>query len=335
MQTRENALHQWLKTIYPTSDYTLIPLAGDASFRRYYRLVREGMSQIVMDTPPEKIKLASFVHVGSLLAEQGIKTPHIHELDEPLGFALLEDFGDMLFSKALRQQNPQALYPSAIHILMQMQQKPVKLALKLQVFDQSLMLQELSLFPEWFLQRYLGLQLKSEESQLIQTTFEMLTAQIASQPQVLVHRDYHSRNIMLLKHAPSAPSQLGIIDFQDAMLGPITYDLVSLLKDCYIQLSQAQIQQFLQYFHDQSPLMQNYSLAEFKRDFDWCGLQRHLRILGTFSRLHLRDAKSSYLNDLPRTYHYVMNCIDNHPEFQAFGHWLKQRVDQSFKSTLV
>lgn len=335
MQTRENALHQWLKTIYPTSDYTLLPLAGDASFRRYYRLIREGVSQIVMDTPPDKLKLAPFLQIRDLLSEQGIKTPHIHELDEPLGFAILEDFGDVLFSEALRQQNPHVLYPSAIQTLIQMQQYPAKSPTQLQVFDQAFMLQELSLFPEWFLQRYLGLQLQAEEKQLIQHTFQMLTAQIANQPQVLVHRDYHSRNIMLLEQGPSTSSQLGIIDFQDAMLGPITYDLVSLLKDCYIQLTPAQLQEFLQYYHQHATLAQQYSLAAFQRAFDWCGLQRHLRILGTFSRLHLRDGKSNYLNDLPRTYHYVMSCIDNYSEFATFGRWLKERVDPCFKSTLA
>ena len=335
MQTRENALHQWLKTIYPSNDYSLVPLAGDASFRRYYRLIHDGISQIVMDTPPDKLKLEPFVQVSNLLAEQGIKTPKIHALDDSLGFALLEDFGDILFSEALRQQDPQALYPSAIQVLMQMQQNHSQLNIPLPVFDQGFMLQELTLFSEWFLQRYLGLNLQAEEHQLIQNTFQMLTLQIANQPPVLVHRDYHSRNIMLLDSADSASHTLGIIDFQDAVLGPITYDLVSLLKDCYIQLPNKELNEWVQYFYDHSSLAQQVPFSEFQRAFDWCGLQRHLRILGTFCRLHLRDAKSNYLNDLPRTYQYVITCIDKHPEFQAFGQWLKQRVDPYFQSTAV
>lgn len=328
MQTRENALHQWLKTIYPTNDYLLIPLAGDASFRRYYRLKQAGVSFIIMDAPPDKLKLTPFVYVRTILAEQGITTPQIFALDETLGFALLEDFGDALLQDALRQQDPQPLYETAIQTLIQMQQFPrSQQQPQLQVFDQSFMLRELSLFHEWFIQGYLGLQLSDQEHQLLATTFHMLTQAIMNQPQVLVHRDYHSRNIMILNPEQDSNLKIGVIDFQDAVLGPITYDLVSLLKDCYIHLPQAQLTHWVNYFYHQTNVTSLYSFTAFQQAFDWCGLQRHLRILGTFSRLHIRDGKSNYLQDLPRTYQYVTTCMANYPEFQAFHRWLEHRVE--------
>jgi aminoglycoside/choline kinase family phosphotransferase len=333
MQTRENALHQWLKTIYPNAEYTITPLAGDASFRRYYRLHQAMSSHIIMDAPPDKLTLSPFVYIQNLLAEHGITTPKIFALDHELGFALLEDFGDRLLAEALAQDNPQPLYQSAIQILTHMQQHPSLENFELKTFDQPFMLQELTLFQDWFLQRYLGLTLEAEEQQLLQQTFDMLTAAIARQPKVLVHRDYHSRNIMLLQSQPSY--KFGIIDFQDAMVGPFTYDLVSLLKDCYILLPHEQLINWLHYFYEHSTLSKQYTFAELQQAFDWCGLQRHLRILGTFCRLHLRDGKSNYLNDLPRTYNYVLSCIEAYPEFAIFKQWLAERVHPHFQKTLL
>ncbi len=335
MQTRENALHKWLKTIYPDSDYSLAPLAGDASFRRYYRLHHAGITQIIMDSPPDRIPLAPFVYVRRLLAEQGVRTPQIYAIDDTLGFAVLEDFGNVLLQDALNQSSAHPLYQSAIQILTQIHHHHSPQPIELQHFDQTFMLQELNLFHDWFLQRYLGLSLNTDEHQLLQTTFQNLTTQIANQPQVLIHRDYHSRNIMLLDRQPDALPKFGIIDFQDAMIGPITYDLVSLLKDCYIQLSQDQISFWLHYFYQQSQLTQPYEFSDLQHAFDWCGLQRHLRILGTFCRLHLRDGKSNYLHDLPRTYQYVTTCVQAYPELHPFGQWLQHRVHAHFQGTLA
>lgn len=329
MQTRENALNEWLKTIYPDNNFTLTPLAGDASFRRYYRLQQSTISHIVMDAPPAQVALAPFVAIGELLSQQGILTPQIHAVNYDEGFALLEDFGNLLFADAVQQANTTELYQNALSILCHMQRNLVPTHLAR--FDQSFMLQELTLFREWFLERYLGLTLHPDEQQLIERTFQALTAQLMQQPQVLIHRDYHSRNIMLLKDKMPGQS-FGIIDFQDAMLGPFTYDLVSLLKDCYIQLSQEDLLQRLQYFFEASELSKIYSFAEFRQAFDWCGLQRHLRILGTFCRLHFRDGKSNYLADLPLTFHYVISCVEAYCEFQPFAAWLKDRVQPPFES---
>ncbi|PJD90428.1 MAG: phosphotransferase [Legionella sp.] len=331
MQTRENALHQWLQTVYHDSTYTLTPLAGDASFRRYYRLQHANLSRIVMDSPPDKIPLAPFIQIQQLLSEQGLHTPHIHALDDTLGFAVLEDFGNVLFRDALLHHNPDHLYPSALAVINHMQNNSQ--TLQLAKFDQAFMLQELNLFHDWFLDRYLGLTLSPVEHQLLAQTFDQLTTQIANQPQAFIHRDYHSRNIMLLDVTDTPVPQFGIIDFQDAMLGPITYDLVSLLKDCYIQLPEDQITLWLADFYGQSTLAQSFTFFEFQRAFDWCGLQRHLKVLGNFCRLHLRDGKPNYLNDLPLTYHYVTSCIQTYSEFEVFGEWLQEKVQARFMST--
>ncbi|HVT61947.1 MAG TPA: phosphotransferase [Legionellaceae bacterium] len=358
MQTRENALHQWLKTLYPDSNYTLTSLAGDASFRRYYRLQDEEISRVIMDAPPDKLSLTPFVQIGKLLTETGLITPQIYALDHQQGFAVLEDFGTLLFSEALEkaahfnsinlfeqnevhrdpngstpisQMTPNQLYTHAITVLHQMQ-STANLS-QLAIFNQAFMLQELNLFSDWFLNKHLGISLTNQEQMLINDTFYFLTQEIETQPQVLIHRDYHSRNIMLLPKTQNTTPSLGIIDFQDAMLGPLTYDLVSLLKDCYIQLSQKQIHLWLQFFYDHSSLAQIYAFSDFQRAFDWCGLQRHLRILGTFCRLHLRDGKSNYLKDLPLTYHYVITCVKTYPEFHHFARWLEEKVHDQFVST--
>ncbi len=256
-------------------------------------------------------------------------------MDETLGFALLEDFGNVLLQNALKQPNSETLYRTAIHTLIQIQRNYGHQTVNLQTFDQTFMLQELSLFQEWFLKRYLGLNLETDEHQLLDETFQILTSQIEAQPRVLVHRDYHSRNIMLLEQTPATSPKFGIIDFQDAVLGPITYDLVSLLKDCYIQLSREDMIFWLQYFYEQANLSQDFTFTDFHRAFDWCGLQRHIRILGTFARLHLSDGKSNYLQDLPRTFQYVVHGVEDYPEFQKFKQWLHTRVAPGFKKILA
>lgn len=329
MQTRENTLEEWLKTIYPSMDFSITPLAGDASFRRYYRLQCATHSQIVMDAPPTQVPLTPFVAVADILSQLGIKTPLIHAVDYTFGFALLEDFGTILLNDVLKNTPEQTrLYQKAIALLQKMQQPlPHSVSVQLDLFDQTFMLNELNLFHEWFIKRMLGITLSTDEQQLHLETFEHLTAHVSQQPRVLIHRDYHSRNIMLPHHAnTSQPSILGVIDFQDAMIGPITYDLVSLLKDSYVELSPEFLHSGLNYFFECCALSQHYSFTEFQQAFDWCGLQRHLKNLGIFSRLHLRDGKSNYLKDIPLTLHYVLTCVERYPEFTSLSQWLQARV---------
>ena len=326
MQNRQNALKQWLQNTLKISEINLTPLTGDASFRRYYRLQHAGRSYIVMDAPPEKEAMRPYLQIQHLLDDNQVLTPTVHFVDESQGFALLDDFGDTLLLAELTatKSNPQKiddLYIAAIKALIPLQQCHRNADFDLPVFDKTHMLNELGLLKTWYLEGYLKVVLTSAETKLIETTCHTLANEISKQPYVFIHRDYHSRNIMLLDQRHT----LGIIDFQDAMLGPITYDLVSLLKDCYIQWPAEQVIHWLKIFYDLSETAQKLSFPEFKRAFDLCGLQRHLKVLGVFSRLFLRDGKANYLADLPITRHYVMACLESYPEFYSFYELMETR----------
>ena len=324
MQNRQNALKQWVQNTLKLSTLTLLPLTGDASFRRYYRLRKGSTSYIVMDCPPDKETLRPFLDVGRLLQKHNVLTPTVHAFDEQLGIALLDDFGDTLLLAKLQDAstNHQAidtLYTNAFTTLTRLQQCHHHTPYQLPVFNQSHMHNELTLLKSWYFEHYLKVQLTTQETKLIEKTSQWLINEISQQPYVFIHRDYHSRNIMVLENA------LGIIDFQDAMLGPLTYDLVSLLKDCYIQWPTERVMHWLNLFYERSESAQQLSRPAFKRAFDLCGLQRHLKVLGIFSRLFLRDNKPHYVTDLPLTRHYVMACLESYPELHEFYNLMEQR----------
>jgi len=324
MHDRQNALSKWLEQILASTQFTLIPLTGDASFRRYFRLHYKGSTQVIMDAPPDKETLEPFLAIADLLSTNGLSTPKIHAVDKKQGFAILDDFGDTLLLHALSSQPADKLYKAAMDTLNILQLNTISKAAQLPPFDKNFILYELNLFKEWFLHAYLKLNLSTTEEALISQTFDWLSAEVTKQPNVLIHRDYHSRNIMLLEQDDKI--KLGIIDFQDAMYGPFTYDLVSLLKDCYIQWPREQVMSWLSYFYEHSSLAKQYSLPDFIRAFDYCGLQRHLKVLGVFSRLYLRDNKPSYLQDMPLTLHYVVACLECYPQFDSFYHFIQNRV---------
>lgn len=323
MHTRQNELNKWLKNIFGNTPFHLVLLAGDASFRRYFRLHCGELTHVVMDAPPDKEMITPFINISKKLASMGIHTPAILAFEQAQGFILLEDLGDESLLKTLSHDDADPLYTAAITTLLQLQQCPTNNPL-LPNFDKPFMLQELSLFHDWFLQAYLALRLNTSEKLLLEETFEWLVTQIALQPQVFIHRDYHSRNLMVV--GQNNPIDIGVIDFQDAMHGPFTYDLVSLLKDCYIQWPETNITHWLTYFYHQLPSTFGWSLAEFTRGFDLCGLQRHLKVLGIFCRLHLRDNKISYLRDLPLTLHYVNACLERYSELQPLYHFMQKTV---------
>lgn len=325
MQTRESALNNWLKRILGDTPFTLIPLAGDASFRRYFRLQTQEQTRVIMDAPPNKETLVPFIHIESLLASLGILTPTVYAVNHAEGFAILEDLGDRLLLGALNPDNANARYTLAINTLHQLQQAPLT-DKTIPLFDKAFMRGEIALFREWFLEAWLGIRLSMEDERVLNTAFEWLVEQIAQQPCVLIHRDYHSRNLLLV--GDGVVEQLGVIDFQDAMYGPVTYDLVSLLRDCYIQWPEAQVHAWVALFHQQLPTDTRGSLMTFQRAFDLCGLQRHLKVLGVFCRLHLRDNKPAYLRDLPLTLHYVMTCISHHDALQPFYRFMQDHVQQ-------
>ncbi|MDA9272028.1 phosphotransferase [bacterium] len=330
MHTRQNALNDWLKTQLGHTAFTILPLAGDASFRRYFRVHFKNETQIVMDAPPDKEPLASFLHIGQALHQIGIRVPTILAVDEVQGFALLDDLGDRLFLSALSDRNADTLYHSAMQTLTHLQQCPTT-ELALPLFDRTKLLGELNLFRDWFLKQHLGLELTHTEEKLIDSTFDWLIADMLGQPQVFVHRDYHSRNIMIV--GDETHVDLAIIDFQDAVRGPFTYDLVSLLKDCYIQWPPEQILTWLTFFYNNCRIEHTYSLTEFKRAFDRCGLQRHLKVLGIFCRLHLRDNKTTFLNDLPLVFNYVMGYLESCETLYPFYQFMLNKVQVTFLET--
>jgi aminoglycoside/choline kinase family phosphotransferase len=325
MQTRESALHDWLQTQYHHQPFTLTPLSGDASFRRYFRLQIEDTTRIIMDAPPDKESLAPFLHVQALLQAENMLTPTVHNLDQQQGFAILDDLGDDLFLNQLTPTSREPLYAEAIHTLVRMQSCCPN---TLKSFDKQHMLQEMSLFEDWFLKAYLKLSLTQTERNLISTLLHNIASRVITHPKVFIHRDYHARNIMIIED--SAQPKIGIIDFQDAMLGPITYDLVSLLKDCYTLMPPNAYTQNVHLFYEQQPAVHIWSLDQFMDEIDYCGLQRHLKILGIFCRLHLRDNKPNYLNDLPLTMHYIMNCLIKQAAFKPLLAFMEARVIPRF-----
>jgi hypothetical protein len=327
MSTRENALDKWLRARLHKASFKLTLLAGDASFRRYFRLYSNENTLVVMDAPPEKEALLPFITVANTLANKGIHVPVIHAVDIEQGFMLLEDLGDQLLLPMLTPDNANALYQEAINTLLQLQQCPTSPP-TLPIFNKAFMLNEMSLYRDWFLEAYLEKKPNASEEQLLNNALNWLADQLTKQPQVFIHRDFHSRNLIIVNNRPNL--DIGVIDFQDAMRGPITYDLVSLLKDCYIQWPRHRIINWLTYFYQHAAIKHHYSLSEFTQAFDLCGLQRHLKVLGVFCRLYLRDNKAGYLQDLPRTLNYVMETLKTYRELEPFYHFMQQTISPLF-----
>jgi aminoglycoside/choline kinase family phosphotransferase len=323
MHERENALKEWLKKIISHDEFILTPLTGDASFRRYFRIQYNGLTQVVMDAPPGKEDLKPFVHVTNILTKADVCVPQLIAVDIEQGFLLLTDLGNTLLLNELRQDNADTYYKQAIHVLSQIQTYPIKDE-AIPAFDKVFMLKEMNLCPEWFFKGYLALNLQEEECHLVQKTMDWIANQVAQQPIVFIHRDYHSRNLMVLPDKEHL--ELAVIDYQDAMYGPVTYDLVSLLKDCYISWSREQILTWVNHFYEHTPLAHIYTKDSFIRAFDLCGLQRHLKVLGIFSRLYLRDGKAGYLSDLPLTLKYVLECTETYEELHPFYNFLQTNV---------
>ena len=302
-------------------------VAGDASQRRYFRLEYAGHRYVLVEAPPATEKNAEFLQVRALLAQAGVRVPALLGADLSRGFLLLEDLGDRLLLAALDPVTVDGYYTSAFNVLAKMA------ALEgsdtgLGAYDQTLLTEELGRFQQWFVQGLLGYAPTTAEQTLLQDFFKVLVDSALEQPRVLVHRDFHSRNLMLLE-----TDELAVIDFQDAVLGPVTYDLVSLLRDCYIQWPVARVQQWALQYRDllcSRGLLVELDEAQFLRWFDWMGLQRHIKVLGTFARLYLRDGKPGYLTDLPLVLDYVVEILDKYaaevPAFANFRAWFSLRM---------
>jgi N-acetylmuramate 1-kinase len=304
-------LQQWLATLSatPVEPASLRPASADASFRRYFRVdAAAGGTLIVMDAPPPQENVQPFIDVALLFAAAGVSVPQVLAQDVAHGFLLLSDLGATTYLQQLNPDSAHALYIDAIDALVQLQMHSQPGMLP--EYDRALLQRELSLFPDWYLGKHLGLTLDDKQSAQLQQVFDALLANNLAQPQVIVHRDYHSRNLMVL-----ADGNPGILDFQDAVYGPITYDLASLLRDAYIRWDEEMVLDWaIRYWERarRAGLPVNPDIDAFYRDFEFMGLQRHLKVLGIFARLHHRDGKDAYLNDMPLVMEYVRNTAQRY-----------------------
>ena len=358
MDQRKEALVAWARhCLEDMTGYSPVVgevkiVSGDASFRRYFRLRFEHALQcdhelvsenkrhyllqsqfVIVDAPPAHEDCEQFVRVASLFRRAGVLTPRVLEVDYDRGFMLLQDFGDRLYLPTLQEGvNVDAMYRAAMSSLVQLQAQGDTAGLP--HYDRALLRKELNLFNDWFCERFLDLMLNDDERDLIERTWTFLEDAALSQPQVCVHRDFHSRNLMLLSPDPELnPDQSpGVIDFQDAVVGANTYDLVSLLRDCYIVWPAERVRGWALEFREMAlavGLITNDSEHDeqaFLRDFDLMGLQRHLKVIGIFSRLNLRDGKSSYMADIPLVIDYVLKVAAQHPEMNEFVRWFESKI---------
>lgn len=300
----------WAQAELGRTGLQLAPAASDASFRRYLRI--EGAPELLlMDSPPALVPLQPWLEVGALIGGAGLRVPKVIAADVGLGFALIEHLGDALYQHRLDAHSADALYGRAMEALLRLQGLPAQ---AVPPYEQARFEMELELMPEWFLRRHLGIALECEDWDPIESGFRLLLDNAMAQPRVFVHRDYHSRNLIDCAPGP------GIIDFQDALGGPLTYDLVSLLRDCYLRWDESRVQAWAEDFRRE--LVRAGRIADapqrFHRAFDLMGLQRHLKVLGIFCRLHYRDGKPGYLADLPRVLGYVLDIAARYPELADF-----------------
>jgi aminoglycoside/choline kinase family phosphotransferase len=311
---RFHALKTWVSDLHGARNFTIEPASADASFRRYFRVDLGNTTYIAMDAPPEHEDCESFVNIDRLIESHGLHVPHIFNADLGQGFILLSDLGSAAYLDKLNTDTVDRLYGDALNALFTMQTEvPCD---GLPPYDDTLLNREMALFRDWFLQTHLGLELDAGAEAILNDTFGYLTENALAQPKVFVHRDYHSRNLMVTGH-----NNPGILDFQDAVSGPVTYDLVSLLRDCYVAWPDSRIYAWAAAYHRR---LVQYGFLDgdydrFQQWFDGMGMQRHLKAIGIFSRLNHRDGKSGYLKDIPRTLGYVLNVSSHYPALESFA----------------
>ena len=313
--TRLSELNNWLTTVAPKwsiDPNSIKPASSDASFRRYFRVLGDKNAQnssfIIMDAPPESEDTRPFIAVAELLAETGVNVPLVLESDVTQGFLLLSDLGNQTYLSALSPETAPKLYKEASAALIKMQQASG--ANKLPHYDRALLTRELDLFSEWYLNKHLEIQLNESEKQDLAKIFELILENNLAQPQVLVHRDYHSRNLMVTE-----ANNPGILDFQDAVYGPITYDLASLFRDAYIEWEEPEQMDWLIRYWEmarKAGLPVHSQFGDFYKHFEWMGLQRHLKVLGIFARLYHRDGKDAYLKDIPLVFKYTRKVAERY-----------------------
>ena len=324
----------WLRDDLRLRMSAIEPASDDASFRRYFRVIVDHRDYIVMDAPVERENCEPFVRVRNLLEQAGVKVPALYRYNRAEGFLLLEDFGSTCYLERLDQQRVGQLYGDALQALLRLQQRIDVGQCGLPLYQAERFQTEMRLFDEWFIEQLLEIELSAAQRQLLRSVEQQLVASAVEQPQVCVHRDYHSRNLMVLECG-----NLGVIDFQDALIGPITYDLVSLLRDCYIRWPQAQVAEWCDGYWAELKLQQmlsdSVSCEQFRQWFDWMGIQRHLKAIGIFSRLKLRDNKPGYIKDIPRTVDYLLDVCERYSVLNPFYQFLQDEVVNRIDSAAV
>ena len=305
--SRTLKLDDWLRKHLPGETFSLAPASEDASFRRYFRVTTGLGTRIVMDAPPEHEDCRPFVKVARLFGEAGVNVPRVLAEDLENGYLLLTDLGSTMYLQALGERTAAALYGAATDALVRIQLASRPGALP--DYDRELLLRELRLFPDWYVAKQLGVALSGAQSDALGAVFELILANNLAQPRVYVHRDYHSRNLMVAEPNP------GIIDFQDAVYGPVTYDLVSLFKDAYIHWDEERIIDWVVRYWEKARtagLPVDADFGAFYRDFEWMGVQRHVKVLGIFARLYHRDGKDRYLQDMPLVMSYLRAACERY-----------------------
>lgn len=330
MGQRLASLKHWVEHTFKTlnidlaTDWQCVPVSGDASFRRYFRLISHGMSWILMDAPPEKENSHPFVCIARAWEPLEIHAPIIHAVDLEQGYMLLSDLGDDLYLNELSDDSADELYGRAFSALTRLQQCQDIADHPLPAYDSALLQREMDLFRDWLVTDLLGISIGPGVKHMFGEVSEFLINSALEQPQVCVHRDYHSRN--LLVDGENTP---GVIDFQDAVIGPITYDLASLLRDCYIEWPDMRVYGWVDQFGEllvNDGLLEEYDRETFYRWFDLMGAQRHLKAAGIFARLLLRDGKPGYLADIPRTLNYIIRVAARYDSLVTFSAWLQEVV---------
>jgi hypothetical protein len=326
---RLEQLEQWLAKLFGTRDFQVTTASADASFRRYFRVTRGSDTWIAMDAPPAKEDMEPYIRIAAMLVDVGVNAPRVLERNAEEGFLLNSDLGSKTYLMELDQQgDANRLYADAMDALVRIQSRGGAHAARLPPYDDALLRREMALFPEWFCGRHLGLALSGDEAAALEGVFDILSATALQQPRVFVHRDYHSRNLMVGDGARHGENP-GILDFQDAVCGPVTYDLVSLLRDCYVAWPAERVRAWALQFRaaaGQAGVAIGAGESEFLRWFDLMGVQRHLKAIGIFARLWHRDGKPGYLNDIPRTLNYVRTVSANYRELQFLRSFIDRQV---------
>ena len=329
---RKVMLTQWISDLKP--NHTVLEVvSGDASSRRYFRFRDQNISYIAVDAPPASEDVALFVAMTEAYAAQKLIVPTVFDFNEEQGFMCLLDLGDDLLSKHLSETNVLDFYRSSMNLLPSVRQVMKTSKGALPSYNRDMLLMEMNLMDEWFLDKLLDIQPIDSKKEMTTNIKDLLVNNALKQPQVGVHRDFHSRNLMLYQ------DDIAVIDYQGAVCGPLTYDLVSLLRDCYVEWPQSILDILLheqfQILKDEDILPDNITEPEFIQYFDWMGIQRHMKVLGIFSRLSLRDNKHDYLKEIPRVLNYIIDVSSRYVELQSFSEWLREDILPEWRRVCV